>query len=95
MNQVVDEEHTASFTCQTTGEPVPTISWYFNDAPVNNVTDVDKYNIMQMEVNSTTISNTLTIMNVESSDVGIYTCNASNIISTDISSAMLKVNGEF
>ena len=95
MDQVEDEANAASFTCQTTGEPVPTISWYFNGAPVNNVTDVDKYSIVQMEVNSTTISNTLAIMNVESSDVGTYTCNATNIISTDISFAILTVNGEF
>ena len=95
MDQVEDEANAASFICQTTGEPVPTISWYFNGAPVSNGTDVDKYNIVQTEVNSTTISNTLTIMNVESSDVGTYTCNATNIISTDISSATLTVNGEF
>ena len=95
MDQVEDEANAASFTCQTTGEPVPTISWYLNGAPVSNVTDVDKYNIVQMEVNSTTISNTLTIMNVESSDVGTYTCHATNIISTEISSATLTVNGEF
>ena len=45
-------------------------------------------------VNTTTISSTLTIMSVESSDVGTYTCNATNVVSTDTSSGVLTVNGE-
>ena len=94
MDQTEDEEGTASFTCQATGGPVPTISWYFNGAPVNNETDVDKYDITDMEVDTTTISSTLTIMSVESSDVGTYTCNATNVVSSDTSSGVLTVNGE-
>ena len=90
----IDEEGTTSFTCQATGGPVPTISWYFNGAPVNNETDVDKYDITDMEVDTTTISSTLTIMSVESSDVGTYTCNATNVVSSDTSSGVLTVNGE-
>ena len=94
MDQTEDEEGTDSFTCQATGGPVPTISWYFNGAPVNNETDVDKYDITDMEVDTTTISSTLTIMSVESSDVGTYTCNATNVVSSDTSSGVLTVNGE-
>ena len=30
LNQTENERETASFTCQATGEPIPTISWYFN-----------------------------------------------------------------
>ena len=87
MDQTLDEGDTASFTCQATGEPVPTISWYFNDTPV------DEANTM-MSLNTNTISNTLTIMNVQSSDVGTYTCNATNVVSSDTSSGVLTVNGE-
>ena len=94
MDQTQDEGDNASFTCQATGEPVPTISWYFKDDPVDNDTDVDKYDISEVELNTTTISNTLTIMSVESSDVGTYTCNATNVVSTDSSSGVLTVNGE-
>ena len=94
MDEVQDEGDTASFTCQATGEPVPTISWYFNGAPVNNDTDMDKYDIAETSVNTTTISSTLTIMSVESSDVGTYTCNATNVVSSDTSSGVLTVNGE-
>ena len=92
MDQTQNEGDTSSFTCQATGEPVPTISWYFNDAPVTNTM---KYTISMMSVNTTTISSTLTIMSVESSDVGTYTCNATNVLSSDTSSGVLTVIGEF
>ena len=94
MDQSQNEGDTASFTCQAAGEPVPTITWYFNDAPITNETNVNKYDILQSSVNSTTLSNTLTIMGIESSDVGTYTCNATNLLSSDISSGILTVNGE-
>ena len=93
MNQTQDEEQSVSFTCQATGIPVPTIRWYFNGTPVD-VTNTMKYTISEMSVNSTTISSTLTIMSVESSDVGTYTCNATNVVSNDTSSGVLTVNGE-
>ena len=47
-----------------------------------------------MALNETIIESTLSIINVESSDVGAYTCEAENIIGTDQSSAILSVNGE-
>ena len=91
MDQVQDEGGTVSFTCEATGEPVPTISWYFNSALLDNGA---KHTISETSVNTTTISSTLTIMSVESSDVGTYTCNATNVISSDTSSGVLTVNGE-
>ena len=94
MDETQDEGGAASFTCQATGEPVPTISWYFNGIPISNNTDVDKYDISETSVNTTTINSTLTIMNVQSSDVGTYTCNATNVVSSDTSSGVLTVNGE-
>ena len=53
-------------SCQASGEPVPSISWYFNGILLNNETDVDKYDISEISspsettVNTTTISSTLT-----------------------------------
>ena len=93
LDQIQNEGATAFFTCQVTSQPVSTISWYFNDNPVD-VTNTMKYIISMMLLSTTTISNALTIMNVESSDVGTYTCNATNVISTDASSGILTVNGE-
>ena len=93
MYQTQNEGDTSSFTCQATGEPVPTITWYFSGAPVDEVNTM-KYMISMTPLNTTTISNTLTIMNVESSDVGTYTCNATNGVSSVTSSRVLTVNGE-
>ena len=91
MDQEQNEEDTASFTCQATGEPTPTIRWHFND---DLLMDGTEHMISLMSLNTTTISSTLTIMNVQSSDVGTYTCNATNVISSDTSSGVLTVNGE-
>ena len=93
--QVEDEGGTASFTCQATGEPLPTISWYFNGNDTTDVATTMKYTRSMISLNSTTISNTLTIMDVELSDVGTYTCNATNVVSSDTSSGVLTVNGGF
>ena len=93
MDQAENEGDTGFFTCQATGEPVPTISWYFNGVLVNEPNTV-KYKISIMSFNTTAITNTLTIMSVESSNVGTYTCNATNVISSDTSSGVLTVNGE-
>ena len=91
MDQIENEGDTASFTCQATGGPVPTISWYFNSTLLVNGA---KHTILETSVNTTTIGSTLTIMSVESSDVGTYTCNATNVVSSDTSSGVLTVNGE-
>ena len=91
MDQIQDEEGAASFTCQATGEPVPTISWYFNGTLL---ADGATHTISETSVNTTTINSILTIMSVQSSDLGTYTCNATNVVSSDTSSGVLTVNGE-
>ena len=93
MDQTQNEGDAAFFSCQATGEPVPTISWYFNGTLVDEANTM-KYTISMKSLNITTINSTLTIMNVQSSDVGTYTCNATNVVSTDTSSGVLTVNGE-
>ena len=93
ISQVEDEGNAASFECVALSQPVSTISWYFNGSTVNEANTM-KYTISMMSLNTTTISSTLTIMNVQSSDVGTYTCNATNVVSSDTSSGVLTVNGE-
>ena len=44
--QTEDEGDTASFTCQADGEPLPTISWYFNGAPLDE-SNTAKYMITE------------------------------------------------
>ena len=91
MDQTSNEGDTVSFACQATGEPVPSISWYHNGALLVSGTE---YAISEISLNTTTISNTLTIMSVHVSDVGTYTCNATNVVSSDTSSGVLTVNGK-
>ena len=93
MDQTEDEGNTTSFTCQADGEPLPTISWYFNGAPLDE-SNTTKYMITERLIPTTTITDILNIMSVESSDVGTYTCNATNVVSSDTSSGVLTVNGE-
>ena len=90
MDQSHNEGDTASFTCQADGEPLPTINWYFN----GDLLVIGMEHMISVSSNTTTNSSTLTIMNVQSSDVGTYTCNATNVVSNDTSSGVLTVNGE-
>ena len=84
MNQTLNEGSNAVFICNVTGEPVPTINWYFNGVL-----------LMGNTPNHIIATNELEIFNVQSFDVGTYTCNATNVVSTDTSSGVLTVNGEF
>ena len=95
MNATFNEGDTAYFTCQAIGGPVPNISWYFNGVLLTNgVKHIISSRLLNTNV---TINSTLTIMNVQSSDVGTYTCYATNEneLSNDTSSGVLTVNGEF
>ena len=93
VDHVTNETNRAVFTCQATGEPVPNINWYINGVMIN-VSDTNKYMIISTLINATTTENTLTVCNVASSDVGTYTCNATNIIGDDQSFGILTVNGK-
>ena len=73
------------------GEPVPDISWYFNDVMINVSDNSSKYMIVSRSLNITTTENTLTVYNVTSSDVGTYTCNALNIIGSVTDFGILTV----
>ena len=76
------QKRTNTFSCQAVGEPVPDISWYFNDVMINASDNSSKYMIVSRSLNMTTTENTLTVYNITSSDVGVYTCTATNVIGT-------------
>ena len=94
MDMLENETYPIIFSCQATGEPVPSISWYFKGSMIV-VSDTSKYKISNTTIKKTTIGSLLTISNVQSSDVGTYTCQAENIIGIDQSSGILTVNGKF
>ena len=95
-DQVKNEGDIATFICQAIGEPFPNITWLFNNVTVNTNANMNKYNITQTQssVENSNVINTLKILSVESTDVGTYTCIAINLISSDLSSGILTVNGE-
>ena len=81
-----------TFNCQAIGQPLPNITWQFNDIMIN-VSDATKYNVSNT-LNETVVMNSFTIINTQTSDVGTYTCFAENIIGSDRRSAVLTVNGK-
>ena len=93
MDETQNEGDIASFTCQADGDPLPTISWYFNGAPLDE-SNTAKYMITKRQISTTTNTDILNIRNVQLCDVGTYTCDATNVVSSDISSGVLTVNGE-
>ena len=94
-NKIRDQEDNVTFLCQAVGEPVPNISWYFNDVMINVLYNSSKYMIVSRSLNITTTEKTLTVYNITSSDVGTYTCNASNIIGSVANSGILTVTSKF
>ena len=94
-DEIRDQEENVTFLCEAVGEPVPDISWYFNDVMINVSDNSSKYMIVSRSLNITTTENTLTMYNVTSSDVGTYTCNASNFIGSVTSSGILTVTSKY
>ena len=94
MNLSHNEGNTASLICQADGEPLPNIIWYFNSTPLYQINTLKYTFTGGYLVNSRSIVYVLIIMNVQLSDVGTYTCNATNVVSSDTSSAVLTINGE-
>ena len=93
MDLLINETNPTKFVCQANGVPVPYVKWYFNGDMIN-LSNNSKYNISLMALNESVIESTLNIINVKSSDVGSYTCEAENIIGKDQSSGVLTVNGK-
>lgn len=76
-----ENSNTVNFTCIANGQPAPSIYWHFNDVMISHSNS--NYMIVSESINLTTIS-TLTIFNAISSDVGVYTCNATNTLGSDV-----------
>ena len=88
-----NETNPVTFNCQAIGEPLPNITWQFNDIMIN-VSDATKYNV-SYTLNETVVTSLFTIINTQSSDVGTYSCFAENIIGSDQRSVVLTVNGKW
>ena len=92
VNIVGNETNPVTFSCEATGEPVPTIIWHFNSIMIITFNS-NKYNISN-STNGSVITSVFTILNTQSSDVGTYTCYAKNDFGDDQNSAVLTINGK-
>jgi len=93
ISQIAYEGDTALFTFQATGIPLPDVTWYFNSVPVDE-TNTMKYMISEMSFNPTAKNSTLTVLGLESSNMGTYTCNAVNSFSSKSGSGLLTINSK-
>ena len=82
-----------SFNCTARGIPVPDFTWTV-DSGSGAVTVMELGQISITTVPMSTQVSTLTLMSVEPS-LATYTCNASNLLGSDSSAAILDVQGEY
>ena len=85
------ETTSVTFSCDIIGEPIPAISWYFNDVMI---IASDKYVLLGGAVRGSAQS-LLIINNATSSDSGTYTCRAETFVGSDSSSLILMLNGNY
>ncbi|ELT95513.1 hypothetical protein CAPTEDRAFT_57512, partial [Capitella teleta] len=64
VDQNIVEGHSAFFSCDANGEPLPSISWTKDGQPVTN----------QRRHTVNPSGTTLSIMRVQPSDAGVYAC---------------------
>ena len=81
------DEESAHFTCQVLGIPKPTISWFINGKPVEELPENPRRTIDQK-------TNTLRYTNVSASDNQVVQCNASNKHGYIFANAYLNVFAE-
>ena len=91
VDMTINETDNVDFVCRGFGEPFPDIRWYFNGAMIS-LSEQSKYGISLFPLDQNILS-ILFVINVQSSDVGTYTCETVNIIGTDQTSGILTVNG--
>ena len=106
VSQKYETLNNVTFACIAVGNPRPVIQWELNRNMLNNRSDSDgiKILIIQTTMGNCIISDPpshcetsslLKIFNLQFSDSGEYTCNASNNVGTITQSAMLTALGKF
>ena len=89
---LLNETRQVIFSCEVTGEPVPTISWLFNGKKIKE-NDTVNYYISVCNNKAVNMSN-LIFPSKELSNIGVYTCEANNTIYHERSSAALTIISE-
>ena len=90
MDREYKEGETATFECLVRSTRRPHITWHFKNKTLNNY-DQSKY-IISSPLSS--LRSTLIILDVKSSDVGTYICNATNAAGSATSAGNLAVHSK-
>lgn len=83
MARMVSEGDDVSFECKAGGVPLPTIEWLYNSAPLRNTVPNSRRIVTETS---------LSITNVQKSDIGTYSCVASNGHGTVIKHGYVSVS---
>ena len=98
---VINNGSSAMFTCGALAIPPHEVYWIFTNASgvtsqiistMDNM-DTTDYQINR-DMNNTDCFGTLTVTDVRYMDRGVYTCNATNEIGSDLANATLTVHGK-
>ena len=92
------EMSTVTFSCQATGIPSPTISWYRNGAMLSPTTD-SRITIgtptQQLQITQVyQVTRNITISNIAISDTGLYSCVGTNAYGNGSNAFTLTVQRE-
>lgn len=72
----VNSTEAVSFTCSASGIPLPDISWFKDDSPLDS-----SANITQSTNGTSSVTSVLVLGDLVLTDAGVYRCNASHPIS--------------
>ena len=98
LRLTVTEPDSATFTCNATARPRPTITWYTDDGSGNRTLLVDGSNdvmIMEQEPGDRELISSFTIFPTAPSDATDYVCVAENVVDTDEMTSNLTVYGMY
>ena len=85
-DNITVEGNNITITCEATGIPLPTIVWTFNGGVLMSGGNVNISIATIENEDVSTVTETLTIMNVSRNFTGVYECSASNSVGNDTSS---------
>ena len=92
VNLTTIHPENATFNCSANGLPIPTISWSNGTVSLNQSED---YVIVTMTNEAEDVGSMLTIIAADPFDAATYTCNVTNLVGSDTSSAFLTVHGKY
>ena len=98
LQLTVTEPDSATFTCNATARPRPTITWYTDDGSGNRtplMNGTNYFTIMEQENGDRELISTLTISPTAPSDATDYVCVADNVVDTDEMTNSLTVYGMY